>query len=118
MTIQMSVGGPAIQCIPRKLFRCKTPTDALCSCGKVHRKLVRAGIEVDVERVSLLPLQLNEQMMALTGQAHVPVLVTDDGEAIYPRRRTSPASAPARSVPHQRLSTRARPSGNSCDAAC
>ena len=68
-----------------KLYRCKTPTDALCPCGKVHRELVKAGIDVDVERVSLLPRPgKREQIVALTGQAHVPVLVTDDGEAIYP----------------------------------
>jgi hypothetical protein len=26
------------------LYRCKTPTDLLCACGKVARKLRREGI--------------------------------------------------------------------------
>lgn len=51
----------------------------------MNRELVKAGIEVDVERVSWSPRAgKREQIVALTGQAHVPVLVTDDGEAVYP----------------------------------
>ncbi|MDX6673318.1 MAG: hypothetical protein QOH11_736, partial [Solirubrobacteraceae bacterium] len=34
-----------------KLYRCKTPTDRLCPCGKVARELKAAGLEFETERV-------------------------------------------------------------------
>ena len=56
------------------LYRCSTPTDWLCSCGKVARTLRQEGIafqEVVVpQRRSQRP-----EVVALTGQRRVPVLV-------------------------------------------
>src|SRR5256885_791335 len=36
-----------------KLYRCKTPTDRLCPCGKVARELKSAGVEFETERAPL-----------------------------------------------------------------
>jgi len=67
------------------LYRCTTPTNWLCPCGKVARGLAREGIpfeEVDVpQRRSRRP-----EVEALTGQRRVPVLVID-GQAICDSRR-------------------------------
>ena len=67
------------------LYRCTTPTNWLCPCGKVARALEREGIqfaEVAVpQRRSRRP-----EVEALTGQRRVPVLVID-GEAICDSRR-------------------------------
>ena len=56
------------------LYRCKTPTNYLCSCGKVARRLKRAGIEFDEVRVGVLKRDRPE-IDELTGQRWVPVLI-------------------------------------------
>ena len=67
------------------LYRCTTPTNWLCPCGKVARALKRDGIpftQVAVpQRRSRRP-----EVEALTNQRRVPVLVID-GEAICDSRR-------------------------------
>ena len=67
------------------LYRCTTPTNWLCPCGRVARALAREGIvvqEVTVpQRRSRRP-----EVEALTDQRRVPVLVID-GEAICDSRR-------------------------------
>ena len=67
------------------LYRCQTPTNWLCPCGRVARALQREGIEVDVVRVPFRKVDRPE-VQALTGQTHVPVLVLE-GEAICDSRR-------------------------------
>jgi glutathione S-transferase len=67
------------------LYRCTTPTDWLCPCGRVARALKRDGIPFDQlvvpQRRSRRP-----EVEALTDQRRVPVLVID-GEAICDSRR-------------------------------
>ena len=71
-----------------KLYRCKTPTDRICPCGKVARELKAAGIEFETERVPLSAKPENrENIMELTGQPKVPVLVDDDGTATHDSAR-------------------------------
>ena len=67
------------------LYRCITPTDWLCPCGRVARALRKQGIEYAEVRVPYAKRDRSE-VKALTGQAHVPVLVLD-GEAICDSRR-------------------------------
>jgi glutathione S-transferase len=66
-------------------YRCPTPTNWLCPCGRVARELRRQGIEADVVRVPYRRAARPE-VWALTGQRHVPLLVLD-GEAICDSRR-------------------------------
>lgn len=67
-----------------KLYRCKTPTDRLCPCGRVHRALQEAGFETEVERVPLSSSQSKRQEVhRLTGQTKVPVIVEADGTATH-----------------------------------
>jgi glutathione S-transferase len=67
------------------LYRCTTPTDWLCPCGKVARALRREGIEFHEvfvpQRRSRRP-----EVEALTDQRRVPVLVID-GDPICDSRR-------------------------------
>ena len=67
------------------LYRCTTPTNWLCPCGKVARALARQGIAYEAvvvpQRRSRRP-----EVEALTGQRRVPVLVID-GEAVCDSRR-------------------------------
>ncbi len=67
------------------LYRCSTPTDWLCPCGKVARALGHDGIGHDQvvvpQRRSRRP-----EVEALSGQRRVPVLVID-GEVICDSRR-------------------------------
>jgi glutaredoxin len=67
------------------LYRCRTPTDWLCPCGRVARELRRHGVEHDTVRVALRKRDRGE-IEELTGQCHVPVLVEGE-EAICDSRR-------------------------------
>jgi len=67
------------------LYRCPTPTDRLCACGRAARALRRSGIDFDEVRVPYRRSR-REEVEALTGQRMVPVLLID-GEAICDSRR-------------------------------
>ncbi len=56
------------------LYRCGLPTDRLCACGRVARRLRRDGYAVTEIRVPARKRERDE-IDALTGQRHVPVLV-------------------------------------------
>jgi glutathione S-transferase len=62
------------------LYRCRTPTDWLCPCGRVARELRRRAIAYDERRVPYRK-RGRDEVEALSGQRHVPLLVLD-GEAI------------------------------------
>jgi glutathione S-transferase len=55
------------------LYRCRTPTNWLCPCGRVARELGRRGIETETVRVALRARDRDE-IDELTGQRHVPVV--------------------------------------------
>jgi glutathione S-transferase len=61
------------------LYRCRTPTNWLCRCGTVARRLKKEGIEFKEVRV---PQRRSHrvEIHELTGQTWVPVLV--DGEEV------------------------------------
>ena len=67
------------------LFRCRTPTNRLCGCGRVARALGGAGYEVEERRVPWRRAERDE-VDALTGQQIVPVAVFGR-EAICDSRR-------------------------------
>jgi glutathione S-transferase len=67
------------------LYRCKTPTNRLCPCGKVARRLDRAGIDYEEIRVPVRRRDRDE-VEELTGQRWVPVLIHED-EVIHDSRR-------------------------------
>jgi glutathione S-transferase len=67
------------------LYRCPTPTDRLCACGRVARELRRAGIEHDTVRVPFRKAGRDE-VERRSGQRVVPLLVLD-GEPICDSRR-------------------------------
>ena len=61
------------------LYRCRTPTNWLCACGRVARELKKQGIEFEQVRVAQRRKQRAE-IQELTGQTWVPVLI--DGEEV------------------------------------
>ena len=67
------------------LYRCKTPTNWLCPCGRVARSLSRAGVEAEVVRVPWRGSDRPE-VRTLSGQEKVPLLVLG-GEAICDSHR-------------------------------
>lgn len=69
----------------RVLYRCPTPTNFLCPCGAVERRLRKQGLEHDTER---LPRSRSNrpEIVELTRQRHLPVLVDGD-EVISDSRR-------------------------------
>jgi glutaredoxin len=67
------------------LYRCTTPTDWLCPCGRVARALAREGIAFEEVRVPQRRPRRAE-VEALTDQLRVPVLVLG-GQAICDSRR-------------------------------
>ena len=67
------------------LYRCTTPTDWLCPCGKVARALRREGVSFQEVRVPQRRSRRPE-VEALTDQRRVPVLVID-GQAICDSHR-------------------------------
>jgi len=66
-------------------YRCRTPTNVLCPCGAVERRLRKLGVEHRTERVAYLRRDRPE-IVELTGQSRVPVLVDGD-EVIHDSRR-------------------------------
>jgi glutathione S-transferase len=70
---------------PAVLYRCRTPTNRLCPCGRVARELARRGIETEERRVDWRRRD-RQEIDELTGQRAVPVLVLGD-EAICDSRR-------------------------------
>jgi glutathione S-transferase len=67
------------------LYRCNTPTDWLCPCGKVARALRREEIPFEAVVVGQRWSRRTE-VEALSGQRRVPLLVLD-GEVICDSRR-------------------------------
>jgi glutathione S-transferase len=61
------------------LYRCKAPSDLVCRCGKVARRLRSMGIEYQEVRMPFLKRDRPE-VEELSGQRWVPVLV--DGEEV------------------------------------
>jgi len=79
----MSGSGPEQTAVV--LYRCPTPTDHLCPCGAVARKLRRLGVEHRTERV---PYRRGNrpEVLELTGQTRVPLLI-DGEEVIHDSKR-------------------------------
>jgi glutathione S-transferase len=67
------------------LYRCRTPTDRLCACGRVARELRGRGYEVHERRVAWRR-RGRAEVEAVSGQRVVPLLVLD-GDAICDSRR-------------------------------
>ena len=67
------------------LYRCRTPTNVLCPCGAVARRLRKLGIEHRTERVAQRRSDRPE-VVELTGQNRVPVLVDGD-EIVHDSKR-------------------------------
>jgi len=67
------------------LYRCRTPTDWLCPCGRVARELRRRDVPYEQVRVPWRRADRAE-VRALSGQDRVPVAVVE-GEAICDSRR-------------------------------
>jgi glutathione S-transferase len=67
------------------LYRCRTPTNWLCRCGTVARRLNKLGLEYEQVRV---PQRRNQryEIHELTNQDWVPVLV-DGEEVVYDSHR-------------------------------
>ena len=61
------------------LYRCGTPTNVLCPCGAVERRLRKLGLEHETERVPFKK-GARPEIEELTGQKRVPVMV--DGEEV------------------------------------
>jgi glutathione S-transferase len=67
------------------LYRCTTPSNWLCPCGKVARTLAAEKIRFEQVKVPQRRSRRPE-VLALTDQRRVPVLVID-GQAICDSRR-------------------------------
>jgi glutathione S-transferase len=67
------------------LYRCPTPTNYLCACGKVARKLKSKGIDFDQVRVPYRRSRRGE-VEDLTRQNRVPVVVHGE-EVIHDSNR-------------------------------
>ena len=67
------------------LYRCRNPTNFLCPCGTVARRLRRHGLAHRTQRV---PYRRSDrpEIVELTKQSRVPVLVDGD-EVIHDSRR-------------------------------
>lgn len=61
----------------RVLYRCRTPTNFLCPCGAVARRLGKLNVDYETRRVPQRRANRPE-IEELTRQRHVPVLVDGD----------------------------------------
>ena len=81
-------GGPSERERPQQritLYRCPTPTNVLCPCGAVERKLRRLELDHRTERVPYRR-SARPEIEELTRQNRVPVLV-DGEEVIHDSKR-------------------------------
>jgi glutathione S-transferase len=90
------------------LYRCNTPTNWLCPCGRVARALERDGMEFDEIKLPQMRSKRPE-VEALTDQQRVPVLVID-GQAICDSRRILQYLAHRTTDPDEPATTRAEQS--------
>ena len=67
------------------LYRCKAPTNLVCRCGKVARRMRAMEMDFDEVRVPFLKRDRPE-VEDLSGQRWVPVLV-HDGDVIHDSHR-------------------------------
>ena len=67
------------------LYRCRTPTNFMCPCGAVARRLRRLDVDYRTERVPYRR-RGRPEIIELTGQDRVPVLV-DGEEIVHDSRR-------------------------------
>jgi glutathione S-transferase len=67
------------------LYRCRTPTDWLCPCGRVARELRRHDVAFTEVRAPRRKRERTE-VQALSGQDRVPLVVIE-GEAICDSKR-------------------------------
>lgn len=67
------------------LYRCRTPTNWLCPCGRVARELRKAGVDTQEVRVPWRRAD-RKDVTAVSGQRAVPVAVVA-GDAICDSRR-------------------------------
>jgi glutathione S-transferase len=67
------------------LYRCPTPTNVLCPCGAVARRLAKLGLDHETARVPYRRAGRPE-IEELTGQRRVPVLVDGD-EIVHDSKR-------------------------------
>jgi glutathione S-transferase len=67
------------------LYRCRTPTNWLCPCGAVERRLRKLGLEHETVRVAQSKRNRPE-IEELTRQKRVPVLVDGD-EVVHDSKR-------------------------------
>jgi glutathione S-transferase len=74
------------QATRRVLYRCRTPTNFLCPCGAVARRLKKHGLDHRTERVGFRRKGRRPEIVELTGQERVPVLVDGD-EIVHDSRR-------------------------------
>ncbi len=70
---------------PLVLYRCPTPTNVLCPCGAVARRLGKLGVEHRTRRVAYRRSGRPE-IEELTRQRRVPVLVDGD-QVIHDSKR-------------------------------
>ena len=68
------------------LYRCPTPTNFLCPCGAVARRLRKLDVDHRVERVPYRRGERRAEVVELTGQSRVPLLIDGD-EVIHDSRR-------------------------------
>lgn len=59
------------------LYRCPTPTNWMCPCGRVERELRKAGIEHETVRVPYRK-RARDDVDRASGQRVVPLLVIDN----------------------------------------
>ena len=67
------------------LYRCPTPTNVLCPCGAVERRLRKLQLEHETKRVPY-SRRKRPEIEELTRQRRVPVLVDGD-EVIHDSKR-------------------------------
>ena len=67
------------------LYRCKTPTNWLCPCGRVARELRRQKVSYEQIKVPFRKRD-REEVEALSGQLHVPLVIVA-GETICDSKR-------------------------------
>ena len=67
----------------RKIYTCPVPFTWCPACGKVLKAADRLGMEYERKKVWQFPRDKRTEVIELSGQNLVPILVEDDGSVLH-----------------------------------
>lgn len=66
-----------------RIHTCPLPSSWCPACGKVIKAAERLGVPYERKKVWQFPRSRRKEVIALSGQQYVPILVEEDGQVLH-----------------------------------